>query len=148
MFYSGNKNIQHVIVLATILSESYCIYVYCQHYSNALVSACYSPHQSGPVECFPSSFANAFLVIICMRGLNNLAFTRIWYAIWKEAQPTPKNHPTSWATVESALPTTRTAPSGATSLKFVQTGAPPPPTEAPRPPTGSQYPAFEGRTSF
>ena len=93
MFYSAIGNVKIMIILATYMSDGYGIYVYHQHYSNALIGACYSPHQSGPVECFPSGLSNALLAIIFIRGANMAAFAVIWYAIWKEAKSTTQtNH--------------------------------------------------------
>ena len=84
MFYSASGNIKNMIILATFISDGFGMYVYHQHYSNALVGACYSPHQSGPVECFPNGVAKALLAIICIRGANMAAFAAIWYAFWRE----------------------------------------------------------------
>ena len=44
MFYSASGNIKNMIILATFISDGFGMYVYHQHYSNALVGACYSPH--------------------------------------------------------------------------------------------------------
>ena len=84
MFYSASRNVKNMIILATYMSDGYGIYVYHQHYSNALVGARFSPHQSGPVECFPNGVAKALLAIICIRGANMAAFAVIWYAFWRE----------------------------------------------------------------
>ena len=104
MFYSASRNVKNMIILATYMSDGYGIYVYHQHYSNALVGACYSPQQSGPVECFPSGLSNALLAIICKRGANMAAFG----VIVCNLKGSQVHHPTTSATVETALPTTPT----------------------------------------